>query len=109
MENGGNRYFLQARWAMRGRRGGILKRELQEENMEWRKHIGTNPQIMHGAVCFVGTRIPVSVVLDNLVAGETDESIIENYPSLKVEHIAAALAYAADLTRERIIPVPALP
>jgi len=62
---------------------------------------------MHGAVCFRGTRVPVSVVLDNLAAGETTERILANYPGLKVEHIPAALAYAADLARERIVPMPA--
>jgi uncharacterized protein (DUF433 family) len=53
-----------------------------------------------------GTRIPVSVVLDNLAAGETPERILEQYPTLKPEHIAAAIAYAADLARERVVPVP---
>lgn len=77
--------------------------------MDWRQLIGTNPQIMHGAMCFAGTRIPVSVVLDNLAAGETSVSIIGNYPSLRDEHIRAALAYAAELARERTIPVPVLP
>jgi len=62
---------------------------------------------MHGAVCFRGTRVPVSAVLDNLAAGETPERILQNYPSLKAEHIPAALAYAADLARERIVPIPA--
>ena len=75
--------------------------------MDWKPYITTDPQIMHGAVCFRGTRIPVSVVLDNLAAGETTESILSNYPSLKPEHIPAAIAYAADLARERIVPLSA--
>lgn len=62
---------------------------------------------MHGAMCFRGTRIPVSVVLDNLAAGETRERILDEYPSLTSEHIAAAIGYAADLARERIVPLPA--
>ena len=64
------------------------------------------PQIMHGTVCFAGTRLPVSVVLDNLAAFETIQTILEQYPSLKLEHIPATLAYAADLARERIVPIP---
>ena len=75
--------------------------------MDWKPFIATDPQIMHGAVCFRGTRVPVSAVLDNLAAGETPERILQNYPSLKAEHIPAALAYAADLARERIVPIPA--
>ncbi len=37
--------------------------------MRWQDVITVDPQIMHGAPCFRGTRIPVSVVLDNLAAG----------------------------------------
>ncbi len=75
--------------------------------MDWKPYISTDPQIMHGAVCFRGTRIPVSVVLDNLAAGETSERILDQYPSLQPEHIPAAISYAADLARERIVPIPA--
>lgn len=45
--------------------------------MDWKPYITTDPQVMHGAVCFQGTRIPVSVVLDNLAAGETPERILD--------------------------------
>ena len=75
--------------------------------MDWKPYITSDPQIMHGAVCFRDTRIPVSVVLDNLASGETPERIVAQYPSLKPEHIPAALGYAADLARERIVPIPA--
>ncbi len=75
--------------------------------MDWKLHITSDPEIMHGAVCFRGTRIPVSVVLDNLAAGETSDRILDNYPSLKPEHIPAAIGYAAELARERIVPIPA--
>jgi len=70
--------------------------------MDWRPHITASPEIMHGAVCFRGMRIPVSVVLVNLAAGETAERILEQYPALKPDHIPAAIAYAADLARERV-------
>jgi len=75
--------------------------------MKWREHIKVDPQIMHGTACLRGTRVPVSVVLDNLAAGETQERILQQYPSLTAEHIAAALAYAAELARERIVPTAA--
>lgn len=75
--------------------------------MDWKPYITTDPHIMHGAVCFLGTRIPVSVVLDNLAANETADRILDQYPSLRREHISAAIAYAADLARERIVPISA--
>jgi uncharacterized protein (DUF433 family) len=74
--------------------------------VDWKPYLTADAQVMHGAVCFRGTRVPVSVVLDNLAAGASAERILESYPSLKPEHIPAALAYAADLARERIVPIP---
>ncbi len=78
-----------------------------ETKMDWKPFITADPGIMHGAVCFRGTRIPVSVVLDNLAAGETPARILDQYPSLKPEHVPAAIAYAADLARDRVLPLPA--
>jgi uncharacterized protein (DUF433 family) len=77
-----------------------------EDGMDWKPHITSDPQIMHGVACFAGTRIPVSVVLDNLADGETRERILEHYPGLKAEHVHAAIAFAAELARERVVPVP---
>lgn len=76
--------------------------------MDWKPYITSDPDIMHGTVCFRGTRVPVSVLLDNLATGQTPERILDQYPSLRSEHIPAAIAYAADLARERIIPMPAV-
>ena len=73
--------------------------------MDWKPHISADPQIMHGVACLRGTRVPVSVILDNLADGETAERILANYPGLKPEHIPAALAYAAELARERLVPI----
>ena len=75
--------------------------------MDWKPYITADSQIMHGAVCFRGTRVPVSVVLDNLAAGETAATILAEYPSLEPAHIPAAIAYAADLARDRVVPLPA--
>jgi uncharacterized protein (DUF433 family) len=75
--------------------------------MDWQPYITTDPEVMHGAVCFRGTRVLVSVVLDNLASGESAENILAQYPSLKPEHLPAALAFAAALARERIVPIPA--
>jgi len=80
---------------------------LKEAAMDWKQVITADPQILHGAVRFDGTRIPVTVVLDNLAEGATPQEILEQYPGLRPEHIPAALAYAADLARERVVPVPA--
>jgi uncharacterized protein (DUF433 family) len=53
-----------------------------------------------------GTRIMVSVVLDNLAAGLSTDDILRSYPSLSREAIRAAVAYAAELARERVVAMP---
>ena len=73
----------------------------------WRDHISVDPQVCHGSACIKGTRIMVSVILDNLAAGLTAEEILNSYPSLKENAVQAAIAYAADLSKERIIKIPA--
>jgi len=71
--------------------------------MKWQERISTDPLICHGKACIKGTRIMVSVVLDNLAAGISTAEIIQSYPSLSAEDIQSAIAYAAELARERII------
>jgi uncharacterized protein (DUF433 family) len=75
--------------------------------MKWQDYVTVDPAVCHGKACMKGTRIMVSVVLDNLAAGLTDNEIIQSYPSLSREAIHAAIAYAAELARERIIPMSA--
>lgn len=77
-----------------------------EAGMDWRHFITTEPKIHHGKACIRGTRIPVSVILDNLAAGLPPKEIIESYPSLTLDSIQAAIAYAAELAREELVPLP---
>ena len=73
--------------------------------MDWQSRIGASADVCHGKVCIKGTRIMVSVVLDNLAAGLTSAEIVDAYPSLTQDDIRAAMAYAADLAREEdLIP-----
>lgn len=69
--------------------------------------ISVDPSVCHGKACIKGTRIMVSVILDNLAAGFSPSEVLQSYPSLTLDDIQAATAYAADLTRERVIPLPA--
>ena len=75
--------------------------------MRWQDHIVSTPDTLHGTPRFRGTRIPVSVVLDNLAAGVEPDEMHRQYPTLPAEATAAALAYAADLARDRIVRIPA--
>lgn len=71
--------------------------------MNWIEKITVNPSVCHGKACIKGTRIMVSVILDNLADGIKEEEIIKSYPSIHPEDIKAAIAYAAELSHERII------
>jgi uncharacterized protein (DUF433 family) len=75
---------------------------MEKTRMEWREHLSIDPTICHGKACIKGTRVMVSVVLDNLAAGETPEDIMRGY-HLKREDIAAVMHYAAELARERVV------
>lgn len=75
--------------------------------MKWQDYIVVDPAICHGKACIKGTRVLVSAVLDNLAAGLTAEQITASYPPVSREAIQAAIAYAAELARERIVPMPA--
>lgn len=75
--------------------------------MNWQDYISVDPAICHGRACIKDTRIMVSVVLDNLAAGLSPDEIIKSYPALTPEAIRAAMAYAAELARERMVALPA--
>jgi uncharacterized protein (DUF433 family) len=77
----------------------MARKRKEKPNGDWRERIVSDPLVCHGKPCFAGTRLMVSVVLDNLAEGETAENILASYPSLKPEDLRAALAYAADLAR----------
>ena len=74
--------------------------------INWRDYISVDPAVCHGKACIRGTRIMVSVILDNLASGQTAGEIIRSYPSVTQESVQAAIAYAADLARERVVGMP---
>jgi uncharacterized protein (DUF433 family) len=67
--------------------------------IDWRKHLTSDPKICGGQLCAKGTRVLVTVILDNLAEGLSREDILRSYPTLKPMHIDAAMAYAAELAR----------
>lgn len=73
---------------------------------DWQERIHSDPRVCHGKPCIRGTRILVSVVLDNLAEGFTSSQIVEDYPPLQPQDVQAALAYAAALAREEeLVPL----
>ena len=72
----------------------------------WRDRVSVDPAVCHGKACIRGTRIPVSVILDNFAAGLPATEILAAYPALQPEDLSAALAYAAELSREGSFAIP---
>lgn len=73
--------------------------------MSYLDRIESHPGICHGRACIRGTRIMVSVILDNLVVGASHDEILANYPTLSAEDIFAAIEYGALLAREEVVPL----
>ncbi len=67
--------------------------------MHWQDRIAVNPEVCHGKACIVGTRVLVSVVLDNLAEGFGVDDVLTSYPSLEREDVLAAFGYAAELSK----------
>jgi uncharacterized protein (DUF433 family) len=82
------------------------KNSITFQGMDWSERITVEPSVCHGKACIRGTRVMVSVVLDNLAAGLSPADIVRSYPSLKEEDVTAAMAYAAELARERVVATP---
>ncbi|OGA04671.1 MAG: hypothetical protein A3H35_00355 [Betaproteobacteria bacterium RIFCSPLOWO2_02_FULL_62_17] len=67
--------------------------------MDIEKWIVVTPGIRSGKPCIVGTRITVYDILEYLAGGMTEQEILSDFPALRLEHIKATLAFAAQ--RER--------
>ena len=65
------------------------------------KRISVDPNICFGKPCIRDTRIWGSLILDFLANKMTIEEILEEYPQLTIDDIYAAIAYGAEMTRER--------
>ena len=70
------------------------------------QRISIDPNICFGKPCIRGTRIWVSLILDFLADGMSIQELLEEYPHLTEEDIRAAIAYGAEMSRERFVEVP---
>jgi uncharacterized protein (DUF433 family) len=73
----------------------MTQRELLER-------VSADPAVCAGKPCIRGTRIYIAIILDALAEGLTPEQIVDHYPSLQIDDVRAAVAYAAELARENL-------
>jgi len=71
------------------------------------ERITVNPSVCFGKPCIRGTRLWVSLLLDFMASGATPADLLNEYPQLVMEDILAALAYGAEMSRERYVEFPA--
>ena len=65
-----------------------------------------DPDRAGGRPCIRNLRIPVATVVRCVASGMTHQEILDAYPDLEPEDIAAALRYAATLAEDKVIPLP---
>ena len=70
------------------------------------QRISVDPNVCFGKPCIRGTRLWVSLILDILAAGATVEEVLAEYPQLRREDVLAAIAYGAEMSRERFVDLP---
>lgn len=63
--------------------------------------VHSDPEILGGTPVFVGTRVPVRILLEFLTAGDSIEEFLDSFPSVKREQAVAALELAGEFLTER--------
>jgi len=69
------------------------------------KRIVVDPAVCFGKPVIRGTRIWVALIVENLAEGLSEDELLAAYPQLVRDDLRAALAYAAEVTRERVLPL----
>ncbi len=64
--------------------------------------VTASPDILGGTPVFAGTRVPVQTFLEHLKAGESLDSFLEGFPSVKREQLVALLDEVKDLIVETV-------
>ena len=77
--------------------------EEKPEEAKWRQYIVSTPEVLCGKPRLNGTRISVALILGFLASGASFEEIIDEYPDITREQIAACLDYARELAEYRVV------
>ena len=71
--------------------------------IDWTLHIESDPEKLFGKPVIINTRIPVDLILEKLAVGDTVDNLIDAYPKITKDDIAACLVFAADSIKNEII------
>ena len=64
--------------------------------------LSISPKVMHGKLCFAGTRVPLTVLWDNLEEGMGLDEFVEEYPSVIREQARAVIAWEQRQIRQAV-------
>ena len=70
--------------------------------IDWTKHIESDSSRLYGKPVIINTRIPVDLLLEKLAAGDTNEELLEAYPGLTKDDLAACLLFAAEAVKTEV-------
>jgi len=76
--------------------------------MDYEKYFARDPEVCGGETVLKGTRVTLRTVLASLAEGAAIKEIVEDFPTLREEHVRAAIAFAAT-SAEEDLPVPGVP
>ena len=62
--------------------------------------VSRDPNVMNGALVFAGTRVPVDTLIQHLVAGDSLEDFLKDFPTVRREQAVAYLEMALQKTKE---------
>jgi uncharacterized protein (DUF433 family) len=71
-----------------------------EADMDWKKYIHSDPEILMGKPVVKGTRLAIDFLVGLFAAGWTEQQVLENYPNLTSESLRAVFAYVAEVMRD---------
>jgi uncharacterized protein (DUF433 family) len=60
------------------------------------KVVVTDPEVMGGTPCFVGTRVPVQTFIEYIEGGETVDDFLEGFPTVSRDQVIAFLEEAKE-------------
>jgi uncharacterized protein (DUF433 family) len=63
-----------------------------------------DPEVMGGRACIRGLRVTVAMIVDQIADGASIEEVLAEYPYLERKDVRQALAYAAWLARDEVMP-----
>jgi uncharacterized protein (DUF433 family) len=64
--------------------------------------ISQNPRVMHGALVFAGTRVPVEILIQYLVAGDSIDAFLSDFPTVSHEQAVAYLEMTLEYANARV-------